>query len=118
VLKGEYNGAGVPILRDNSQGIELRCDPKPLPRRVGEKLTSKNNIESPEYPYSYRTGGFMSSLDILVFNLNIASSGSSRYISQLVAVLVRETPEIQTLVIKITISLPPYKWWSAERFRY
>ncbi|KAH8599104.1 hypothetical protein B0O99DRAFT_738019 [Bisporella sp. PMI_857] len=109
-LRDEYTTRGLPF--KGEFGLKLARNAQRPPSLRGEKTPRQDDS-------SYRTGVFASPAhDVLMVKMNIASSSSVQEIHQLIAVLSKEMPNLKKFAVRATISMPPYKWWTKERFQY
>lgn len=116
-LEAEYDVYGLPATGSN--GIPLAVNSRPRTPRPGQKPSPWDDIKSPDYPYPYRTGVFINpSVDALMIDMNIASSGSIQELHHFVNIMSKQLPNISRMIISTVIALPPYKWWQKERFGY
>lgn len=57
-------------------------------------------------------------IDVLLLPINIASGTGVRELQHFAAVAARNIPDISKVIIEISVSMPPFRWWSSARFEY
>jgi hypothetical protein len=95
VLEGEYDNRGFPIVPPTVAVI-------------------KSSISEPPV-----TGAILNpAIDIIALTVNVASRFSVLELKHLTGMVARQIPDITKVVLRGSIAMPPYKFWSSARFRY
>ncbi|EPE27921.1 hypothetical protein GLAREA_04712 [Glarea lozoyensis ATCC 20868] len=57
-------------------------------------------------------------IDTIALSVNIASKNNVHELKRFTLIAARQVPDITTVVLKGHIAMPPYKFWSSQRFQY